>query len=142
MTHLLDTDHVTILQHGGGPDHAVLVARLSEHSPEDVGVCVISLHEQTLGAHTRISQARTPAEVVLGYRLVYRIIDHFRRFPLVPFDAAASGAFDALKAAKIRVGTMDLRIAATALSRNLVLVTRNARDFGQVPGLRVEDWTV
>lgn len=59
----------------------------------------------------------------------------------MPFDAAALTEFDRLKAMKLRVGTMDLRIAATALSRGLTVVTRNERDFAQVPGLKVEDWT-
>jgi tRNA(fMet)-specific endonuclease VapC len=32
--------------------------------------------------------------------------------------------------------------SAIALARKLVLLTRNHRDLGKVPGLLIEDWTV
>ena len=43
-------------------------------------------------------------------------------------------------AAKIRVGTQDLRIAAIATAHNATLVTRNARDYQLVPGLTLDVW--
>ena len=50
--------------------------------------------------------------------------------------------YDGLLAQNLRVGTMDLRLAAIALSQNLTVLTRNLRDFGRVPGLKVEDRTL
>ena len=56
---------------------------------------------------------------------------------VVDFDEAALDEFKGLRLKKIRIGTMDLRIAATALSRGFTLLSANARDFRKVPGLRV-----
>ena len=35
----------------------------------------------------------------------------------------------------------DLKIAAIAIEKDSLLVTRNSADFARVPGLRFEDWT-
>ena len=56
------------------------------------------------------------------------------------YEQAAS-TFANLKASKVQIATMDLRIASIAISRGLKLVTRNSVDFSRVPGLQIEDWT-
>jgi tRNA(fMet)-specific endonuclease VapC len=38
------------------------------------------------------------------------------------------------------IGPYDLQIAAIARANDLTLVTRNAREFERVPGLRRENW--
>lgn len=47
-----------------------------------------------------------------------------------------------LRQAKICVGTMDLKIAAIALANDVTLLTRNLSDFGKLPYLKSEDWSV
>lgn len=47
-----------------------------------------------------------------------------------------------MRAKRVRISTMDLRIASIALSHNLIVLTRNEVDFRKVPGLSIEDWTV
>ncbi|MFO7029482.1 hypothetical protein B9T07_05335 [Limnospira fusiformis CCALA 023] len=37
---------------------------------------------------------------------------------------------------------MDARIVAIALSRSMILLTRNHRGFSKVTGLVIEDWTI
>lgn len=61
---------------------------------------------------------------------------------MLKFDRDAYNCYTDLVRQRIRICTKDLRIAATVISRNGVLVTRNRRDFERVPGLRFEDWTL
>jgi tRNA(fMet)-specific endonuclease VapC len=139
---LLDTDHISILQRRSGPEYAALAARIAQHSPADLAFSIISFHEQFVGAHTYINRARTQSELVRGYNRLGQILQGFSAAPVLPFDAAAAAVYDGLQSQRLRVGTMDLRIAAIALSQGLILLTRNTRDFSKVPGLVTEDWTV
>ena len=141
MKFLLDTDHVTIIQDGEGFEHSNLVGRMTLHADSGIALSIISFHEQTLGAHTFINRAVNPVGVVRGYELMDQVARTFSLLPILPFDANAALAFDNLASLRLRVGTMDLRIAAIALARDLTLLTRNVADFGRVPGLRMEDWT-
>ena len=60
---------------------------------------------------------------------------------MLDFDERAAVEFQRLYAMRLRVGTLDLRIAAIVLARGARLLTRNLADFRRVPGLNAEDWT-
>jgi tRNA(fMet)-specific endonuclease VapC len=100
------------------------------------------VHEQVVGCYVYINQARTADALVRGYAMPATVLRTFTRAPVLPFDTAAATVYDTLVAQRVRLRRMDLRIAAIALARGLVVVTRNTRDFGRVLGLEVEDWTV
>ena len=142
MKYLLDTDHISILQRQAGVEYGTLLLRIAQHPPTELACAIISFHEQVLGCHTYISQARRAEDVVRGYGMLAQVLRDFTEALVIPFDAAAAVVFERLVAQRVRVGTMDLRIAAIALSHEMVLVTRNTSDFRRVPGLRIEDWTV
>jgi tRNA(fMet)-specific endonuclease VapC len=142
MTYLLDTDHISILQKQAGPEYAALIARIAHVRRDELAFCIVSFHEQVLGCNTYVAQAKTPADLVRGYRMFDRVLAAFAAAVVLPFDADASLVFDGLIVQRVRVATMDLRIASIALSQGLTLLTRNARDFSKVPGLTIEDWTI
>lgn len=53
---------------------------------------------------------------------------------------AAAWIKHTLEAAGTPIGHFDQLIAGTALAHDLTVITRNSREFGRVPGLRVENW--
>ena len=59
--------------------------------------------------------------------------------PVLDFDYKAALAYATLP---FKRGSFDRLIAAHALSHDLTVVTHNERHFADVPGLKVENWTV
>ena len=103
---------------------------------------LFSFHEQVIGAHSFINRAQTNTDMARGYTLLLETLNSFAKAPVLPFDAKAIAIFDEMRNQKVRVSTIDLRIASIAISNNLVLLTRNTGDFSKVPSLITEDWTV
>jgi tRNA(fMet)-specific endonuclease VapC len=64
------------------------------------------------------------------------------RWRILPYTESAIARVAQLKALRLNVRLMDLRIASIALENAAVVVTRNQRDFRRVPGLSVDDWSV
>lgn len=138
---VLDTDHLGIIQVESHPELDRLRARMREYSAEDFYVSIVSFHEQVLGWNAYIQRAKTAAAVVRGYRRFQGILADFAAMQTLAFDSKAAEVYESLRKQRVRIGTMDLRIAATALARGFRVLSRNTVDFARVPGLQVEDWT-
>ncbi|MFE1745595.1 type II toxin-antitoxin system VapC family toxin [Coleofasciculus sp. H7-2] len=142
MKYLLDTDHLSILQRQTGKDYSNLSTRMAQYPLSDFAVSIVTFHEQMLGCHAYINRDRTLKDVVKGYEMMARLVNDFKVLPILSFDAGAATTFEQLKSRRIQLAKMDARIAAIALSHELILLTRNHRDFGKVAGLAIEDWTI
>ena len=138
---LLDTDHITLMKYPGNERAARLRQRLEALPPgETVAVPVVVVEEQMRGWLATIAKERTTRRQIPAYQELATLFEFFAEFDIAAFDERAVDHFEALRSAKLRLGTMDLKIAATALANGAVLLSANKSDFGRVPGLRVENW--
>jgi tRNA(fMet)-specific endonuclease VapC len=137
---LLDSDHLAIIQRQTLPEFDRIVQRMAEYAPDAFSVSIISFHEQVVGWQTYLNRARTMQGVVRAYEMFEGILTDFATMQVLSFDDDAARIFESLRKRRVRIGTMDLRIATIALSRNLTVLSRNLVDFLKVPELAVEDW--
>jgi tRNA(fMet)-specific endonuclease VapC len=138
---LIDTDHATFLKYPESERGRRFIERL-EGLPksEVVGVAIVTVEERMRGWLAVIAKEKSALRQVAGYRELVRLFEFYQEFEIIPFDEAAARQFDDLRSQRLRLGTMDLKIAATALVSNALLLSANRRDFERVPGLRVENW--
>lgn len=141
MDFILDTDHVTILQQQKGLEFIRLQTHLQAHAGAILVTTIISFEEQVRGWLAYIKTARTEEKILRGYANLSTLLADYCRATVLAFDQSAQDWFRNLQKLRLRIGTMDLRIASIALATDATLLTRNQRDFRKVPGLRVEDWT-
>ena len=135
---IFDTDQATLF----GQGNLQIVQRVSAVNPKDIAIMIVTFEEQMYGRLNRIRRATSGDEIISAYANLRKTINYLTDFELLDFDRDAENYYREFLRQKIRVGTQDLRIAAIALSKSGILLTRNRRDFERIPGLRFEDWSV
>lgn len=102
-------------------------ARFEASEPGDISISVISFAEIALGS--QIGKP-PPAEALEAFVAIV---------PILPFDEAAAREYAKLPFKRAR---FDRLLAAHALSIGATVITNNEADFADVPGLKVENWTL
>lgn len=140
---ILDTDHLSFLQHPDSRQANVLRTKLSGLNPQEVGATIVSFEEQVRGWMSYLNRARSMIHQIEAYSRLALLLENYRTISVIlPFDAQAAVEFQRIRQHASRIGTMDLKIAAIALAHQATLLSRNLADFQRVPGLHVEDWTI
>jgi tRNA(fMet)-specific endonuclease VapC len=137
---ILDTDHISLLQYRDSLQAFALQARLDALPPNDVVTTVITMEEQLRGWLALIRRYADVHRQVAYYDRLINLLAFFAEWYILPFDQRAAEEFERLRQQRVRIGTMDLKIAAIALVHNTTLLSGNRQDFQQVLGLHVEDW--
>ena len=81
-------------------------------------------------------------QLVVGYQRLREMQEFFCAIRILDFDETAAEICGELRRQHTAIGTLDLRIAATAISNEATLVTRNNRDFEPIAGLSLENWSI
>lgn len=131
MMYLLDTN-ICIYLINRRP--AYVVERIKKLKPNQVKLSAVSMGELEYGASK--SNFREKNRNAL--------IDFASGFEIIAFtdmDAEVYGVVRSdLEKRGIVIGPYDMQIAAQAISRRLVLVTNNVREFSRVKNLKIENW--
>ncbi|HYT91900.1 MAG TPA: type II toxin-antitoxin system VapC family toxin [Gemmataceae bacterium] len=132
---LLDTDHLTLYQMGYPP----VLQNVARHLADQLAISVITVEEQLTGWQRALHQAKDDARREQVYCRMALTVEALSGWRVLPLSQAALSRHATLVRQRLNVGSNDLKIAASALENNAIVVTRNLRDFGRVSGLLCQD---
>jgi tRNA(fMet)-specific endonuclease VapC len=137
--YILDTDCVSLILY----NHPQLITKTAKHQ---VAVTIITVQELFNGWVNRINDPSQVNNLPQLYSKFSTTVKYLQTMEILDFTSEADNCLRKLLKdnpllRKNRI-QKDMRIAAIALSIDATVVTRNQRDFTQVPGLKIEDWTL
>ncbi|HAT13679.1 MAG TPA: nuclease [Microcoleaceae bacterium UBA11344] len=137
--YILDTDRVSLILY----NHPQLTANATKHQ---VAITIITVQELFNGRVVRINDPSQVHNLPALYSKLWTTVKYLQTIEVMDFTPEADTCLkkmlkDHPPLRKNRL-QKDMRIAAIALSVGATVVTRNQRDFCQVPGLSIEDWTL
>jgi tRNA(fMet)-specific endonuclease VapC len=131
MKYLLDTN-ICIYIIKKKPEE--VIKRFLKMKPDSIGISSITVSELYYG----VAKSSKPNENTIAleqFILPLSVINYNKE------DSIAYGKLRARLEQKGKlIGAMDMLIAAQALSRDLILVTNNEREFKKIEELSTENW--
>lgn len=135
---ILDTDHVSLIL--SRHSQVIMIAEQNQ-----TAITIITVQELFNGWVGKINDPALVQRLPILYSRLWTTIKYLQTVEILNFTPEADACLKQLLRdhQPLRKNRLqkDMRIAAIALSLNATVVTRNQRDFGQVPGLTVMDWT-
>ena len=135
---LLDTNHFSEIERDSSISRR-LQSRI-EASDQPAVISIVTAEESMSGWLAKLHGNQAREQLLITYRDFACGIEKLDNWTILDWTERAADAFDALRAQRVRIGTLDLRIASIAIVHDATLLSRNLRDFRLVPGLRVENW--
>ncbi len=113
----------------------IVLKRIQGLQVSDLGISSITLSELEYG----VAKSRKQEQNKLA------LTEFLTPIEIMPFDDMAAKHYGELRAylekRGIPIGSLDMLIAAHAVSLQSTLVTNNESEFSRVPGLKIENWT-
>jgi tRNA(fMet)-specific endonuclease VapC len=134
-----DTDVLTEILLGD----LAYVTRAATIPSHEQAIPVVVIEELLRGRLHVVRQAEAgQAKVSLAqaYALFEQTLQDMHQVTVLSYTSQAEGLYQQWRQQRIRIPTHDLRIAAICVAHAATLISRNRRDFAQIPGLQVEFW--
>ena len=139
MLYMFDTN--VLSEHLKG--NTRIVDRAAALGLEDaIAISNIAWFEIIRGRVSSLTTADAADQLLLAQSRLNRDLDGLDRFRIHDVSEAVARQFELLRTNKKikKIGRNDLLIACIALANKAVLVTRNVKDFANVPGLTLQNW--
>lgn len=127
----------------------------------DTNICIYTINKKNEALMNKLSEIQisdmmisslTVAELYYGVEKSIKKNENLSslNYFLLPFDIINFDSSDAMVYGRIRnelrkagtpIGSNDLLIASQAISRDLILVSNNEKEFQRVPNIKLESWT-
>ena len=139
----LDSDTVNGILRG----HPNIISRVRAEDPNDFLVCTIVVEELVGKQISRINTLRSQKQPYgRESEFLAKLIKTLSVFQILTYTDEAEQLYLSWTAKQKRVGPNDCRIAASAITADLVIVTCNQKDFSTIPGVQMgvnlQDWSV
>ena len=132
MIYLLDTNICIYLIN---KKTSIVLDHIRSKEPDDIAISTITIAELEYG----ILRSKYPDQNRIA------LLEFLVPFQILNFDELAAVHYGSIRyelelKGKV-IGPMDLLLAAQALSRNLIFVTNNEKEFIRINKLHIENWT-